>query len=48
MNDIERRSFWEEIKNTISMEVNMDGLRWELLDNYNSLVEKLNKPTQET
>ena len=43
MNDIERRSFWEEIKNTISMEVNMDGLRWELLDNYNSLVEKLNK-----
>lgn len=25
------------------MEVNMDGLRWELLDNYNSLVEKLNK-----
>jgi|LauGreDrversion4_2_1035121.scaffolds.fasta_scaffold00799_20 hypothetical protein len=45
MNDIERKNFWEEIKNSnkISMEVNMDGLRWELLNNYNSLVKKLNK-----
>ena len=25
------------------MEVSMDGLRWQLLDNYNSLTRKLNK-----
>jgi len=33
----------EKTKKYNIMEVNMDGLRWELLDNYNSLVEKLNK-----
>ena len=29
------------------MKVSMDGLRWQLLDNYNSLVRKLNKHTDE-
>ena len=29
------------------MKVSMDGLRWQLLDNYNSLTRKLNKHTDE-
>jgi hypothetical protein len=29
------------------MKVSMDGLRWQLLDNYNSLVRKLNKNTDD-
>lgn len=44
MNEIERKSFWDEIKNLKSkkMDVSMDGLRWQLLYSYNSLTEKLN------
>jgi hypothetical protein len=29
------------------MKVSMDGLRWQLLDNYNSLTRKLNKNTDD-